>query len=210
MPFEPTNWNVIVLGAWNPAILTPEWIGKNIFKIASGTPIAVEVPLSTMAPWKVKHEDISVRASSGSLEFICDSTTHATLERARTLACIALEELPKTPVMAAGFNLRFASRELPPELGEIITAGLDKALSDSDYKIQGLSTRRTLKINEGVINCEITISDKDDVLLVINFHRDSTDRGALKRWLEFPTNDVKDHCEKILTSLKGVICEQQT
>ena len=38
--------NIVVLGAWNKAILTPEWVKKNIFPEITNLQVNVPAPLS--------------------------------------------------------------------------------------------------------------------------------------------------------------------
>ena len=53
MNVQPSEWSVIILGAWNPAILTPGGIAQRIFKGACGEhPVDVQVPLDGLAPYK--------------------------------------------------------------------------------------------------------------------------------------------------------------
>ncbi|MBE7501909.1 MAG: hypothetical protein HS113_16750 [Verrucomicrobiales bacterium] len=207
MLFRPTNWNVVVLGEWNVAIFTPEWIGKNVFGLAEGTPISVEVPINVRAPWRIKHQNVAVMASTGRIEFSCDSPTYATLDVARGFARTSLTELPRTPVSAAGFNLRFQSGQTPPELAEAISGGVDEALADAAYRIAGRATRRSLEFQDGLINCEIAMDGDETARITLNFHRGSIDPEELKRWLSIPIAEVEGHSARILSTLKGVTYE---
>ncbi len=44
---EPFDWNVVVAGAWNRALLTPAWLQKRVFKDTEAT-VELYVP-STMS-----------------------------------------------------------------------------------------------------------------------------------------------------------------
>jgi len=45
MKLEPIDWNVIIVGRWNTAILTPGRIAEKIFQQQPGTGLHVDVPL---------------------------------------------------------------------------------------------------------------------------------------------------------------------
>jgi hypothetical protein len=209
MPFAPNSWNVILLGAWNGAILTPEWIGKHVFEVPSGHAIAIEVPINTRGPWRVKQNDVAVLVTPNNLEFSCDATNFPTLEIAKKLASKTLDLLPVTPVAAAGFNLRFTSAELPPELAAITTSGLESSFSDNGFHILSQATRRTIPYKDGLINCEISVEENGNTLVALNFHRSSAVQQELKDWLSMPIAEVETISNKILACLKGVTLEQQ-
>ncbi len=71
-PVEPLmgpvgfDWDVVVVGFWNPAILTPAGIWKRLFELEQGTPVELEVPIDGLAPYRVSHEEITVTAERGS------------------------------------------------------------------------------------------------------------------------------------------------
>ena len=49
MPLEPYDWNVVLLGHWNRAILTPQGISERLFQLLSETEIGIEVPMTPSA-----------------------------------------------------------------------------------------------------------------------------------------------------------------
>ncbi|MET0110029.1 MAG: hypothetical protein ABW084_14095 [Candidatus Thiodiazotropha sp.] len=63
----PIDWNIVVVGAWNVAILTPEGIARRLFNLEPGTPIEVQVAMDVGAPIRVRHDNIIVQPSPTSL-----------------------------------------------------------------------------------------------------------------------------------------------
>jgi hypothetical protein len=55
MPLKPYDWNVVVLGHWNQAILTPQGIAERLFQLPSETEIGIEVPMDAIGPFRVKR-----------------------------------------------------------------------------------------------------------------------------------------------------------
>lgn len=208
MSFEPFNWNVIVVGAWNRAILTPEWIGRYLFQAASGTPVAVEVPLNVPGPWRVCHDTIAVLVGQGTLEIATNTCTDEVLDRARNCAKLAMDELPRTPLVAAGFNIRYRSNEAPPELASVLACQLDDIISGKELVIGQRRLHRSLSFNEGALNLELAVHPDEGTSVQFNFHKGSAQVGELRSWLSLPISDVRGIVETIMDSLPGVVYER--
>jgi hypothetical protein len=203
MALEPTTWNVIAVGAWNKAILTPRWVAMNIFKLPEGTPVALEVPVNDMlAPWRVRHAGITVAIGRNNLDFSCDTATFPTLELARQLANLAISQLPQTPITAVGYNVRYRSAEPLPDVAELIANKLEGRLSDNEYEIASRTNRTTLLYKGGFINVEVTL-DGDGTTVTLNFHLGSSNVEELGKWLTAPINEIEVECHKLLQSLKA-------
>lgn len=203
MSFRPFNWNVVVLGVWNRAIFTPQWIAEFLFEVPKDTPVEVEVPLNVPTPPRVKKDGIAVSVGPG-LEVSTESCDYPMLERACVCACRALAELPRTPVSAAGFNLRYRSDEAPRELLDAMACGIDNAISDAELQIVRRDVTRRLEWRAGVINVEIEIDESGATTISLNFHKGSEIGSELKSWLETPMDDVRARAETLLTALPGV------
>jgi hypothetical protein len=204
MAFEAIGWNAILVGAWNTAILTPDWIAKNLFGIPEGTPIPVEIPLNFRGPWRVRKSELALSLGVNAIEISLDRMDHQLLEEARTICAKALELLPKTPVSAAGFNFRFKSADVPIELASIFPCQLDSNLSDCDFAIKGRSLRRTLEFGTGLIHLDITYSEEEGGFIQVNFHQSSQSEDVLRSWLLKPSDEIREVVEKIIGSIPGV------
>lgn len=196
------DWNVVVIGFWNPAILTPEGIARRLFGLEKGTPIAIEVPIEGLAPYRVKHDDLIVTAETGRLAVSPNAPNYVLLDRARGIAVRAIEALPETPVTATGFNIR-VSLESPPEaLFRALTPSLDALLSDADFSIEARLLHRALKCGEGILN--LSIEQRDKLSVQLNFHRQSTKGTELVSWLRQPIEDVQDIVASIFEKVIGI------
>ena len=204
MSFRPFDWNVVILGAWNRAIFTPQWIAEFLFEVPKNRPVEVEVPLNVPTPPKVKHEGIAVSVGAGLLEVSAEPCDFDTLERTCACACRALQQLPRTPVSAAGFNVRYRCDEAPVELLQAIACDIDDAISDAELRIVRRDVTRRLLWGDGVINTEIGVDESGLTSIALNFHKNSVEHSELKRWLETPIGGVKVRTETLLAALPGV------
>jgi len=208
MTIEPFDWNVVVVGYWNPAILTPSGIARRLFELDEGTPIAVEVPMDGLAPHRVRHDGIIVTAEPGRLALTVEVPTLTNLERARQIAIRAMDKLPETPLTAAGFNIRLKIDDPPEQLLKATTADADKLLSDASFRIKTMSIRRSIEHGHGLLNLEIRQGNSADTKIEFNFHRQSSALSELREWLETPCHGVKTVCSTILEKLAGLTFEE--
>ncbi|MBL9149112.1 MAG: hypothetical protein JNM94_10510, partial [Phycisphaerae bacterium] len=133
---EAADWNIVVLGHWNRAILTPNWIAEKVFCLPPGTPVNVLVPLDGFGPFQVEHGRITVIPIPGQLVFQLGAMTPELLGQASQCARNAISALPATPLRACGINIRFTAAEAPGELIERTRGQTEQLLSDAGYSLQ--------------------------------------------------------------------------
>ncbi|MGD9161455.1 MAG: hypothetical protein PVG39_23785, partial [Desulfobacteraceae bacterium] len=147
------NWNAVVVGKWNPAILTPKGVAKEIFEKDENEPIDVLVPLDAMSPYKVRIDDLFISADFERLIIDCEKNDWKSLEKAMKYSHKAIDALPKTPLTAAGFNVRYELLEDPEEsFFELLEIPLDNLFSDKGLQINRREVRRSLQWEDGLIN----------------------------------------------------------
>jgi hypothetical protein len=179
---EPFSWNVVVVGAWNTAILSPDGVRRRLFDLPDGTPIELEVQVDRPGPFRIGHEGLVVIPIASRLEVATRTSTPESLERACRLCQRALQILPETPVSGVGVNVRYRFDELPDQILDLIRAPIDVELADADFQVQGGITKRSITLTPGLVNVEITQSQAINKL-EFNFHRDSTAPAELSDWL---------------------------
>jgi hypothetical protein len=190
MSLEALNWNVVVAGYWNPAILTPVGIARRLFGLAEGTPILVEVHMDGLAPYRVRHDNLTVTAEMGRLVVGADAPRYKLLDRAREVAARAIDGLPETPFTAAGYNVRIKISDPLDELLAVAGCGVDALLSDAAFSIDSRGLQRSLKMGDGILN--LGIQQGKDVTVVFNFHRQSSKKEELVAWLKYPITEVEN------------------
>lgn len=207
MPAEPTTWNIVIGGAWNVAILTPDGVRKRLFKLAEGTPLQLEVAIDRPGPFRIIHDGLIVVPSSRQLEIAPQTADFVSLEKASRIGQIALEGLPETPVIAAGVNIRYSLKSLPDELIDLLKTPLDHAYSDGGFIIEGTLTRRSLVCPPGVVNVEIGQGKEGEGTVSMNFHRESTSPVELREWLTMVPK-FWEVAQQLLTVMKVPVQEE--
>lgn len=175
------DWNVVVVGAWNPAILTPNGIATRLFG-TDGTPVQVLVSVDGLAPPQVVHEGLVVMPSSSKLVVSPVQPAPRPLVKAAEVASKAIDSLRDTPLSAAGVNLRYRFETVPGEIARYLESPIDATLSDAKYHTETTFLRRGLAFEGGTLNLELLQENASGTVLV-NFHRDSASASDLVEWL---------------------------
>jgi hypothetical protein len=180
-------------------------IARRLFELPETTPVDVEVPLDVMAPFRVRHENVTVTAGSDRLVLEPSNNTYPNLEQAMKVGLMALGGLPETPVLAAGFNVRFKSSDTLPGLVEIIGHTWDNRFSDEGIEIEKRAIARTVPWRGGKIN--ISVSQEPDLssTVLLNYDLKSSETNELQRWLKTTISDVREETERILFRCLGLM-----
>jgi len=204
---KTVQWNSVVVGKWNPAILTPKGIADLIFSKPPDEPIEVLVPLNATGPFKVRIDGLLVSADFDRLIIDCDKSNWEAIEKSREYCCQAIDSLPKTPLTAAGFNIRYEISDPDDHFTEILSIPLDASLSDNNLKITGRETRRSFPWNNGGINLHIVKAETENYNFLVNFNKSSNNNDELQAWLRTPINEVKNITKTIICTIFD-ICEE--
>ena len=204
MPIKPENWNVVIVGAWNRAILTPSGIARRLYKLPEHHPVEVFVPLDVIAPYQVKHDDVIVTAGSGRLIVEPTICTYDKLYSAMEIGFRALNDLPETPVTAAGFNIRYKTKDSIPAFLDLLEHSWDDKFSDEDYNIEARSIGRTVKWKDGRIQIVLSKDSDSECELLLNFDKSSSANNDLKSWLSIPIDEIQKEAAKLLHNCIGL------
>ncbi|GMV22743.1 MAG: hypothetical protein AMXMBFR57_26920 [Acidimicrobiia bacterium] len=183
MSAEPYAWNVVVVGAWNMAILSPDGVSKRLFDLPGGTPIQLEVALDRPGRFKVSHDGILVVPASNRLEIAPEACVLEELKKAAAIGQRAVEKLPETPVTAAGVNIRYRFQELPVSAANMIRTPLDDALADRGFVMRNADIVRVVELEQGLVTVRLSSRLDGTGTLDVNFNRDSTVPAELSEWL---------------------------
>jgi hypothetical protein len=207
MPFPPPlasnadeerRWNAVVIGNWNPAILTPRGIARRLFGLSGADKVLIGVPTDMIAPLKVSYEKMTVIVDNRQLVVEAPENNFAGLERAMTIAREAIAELPQTPFVAAGYNIWL---EAPPDFapfGQLWTSRCDERLVQDGCDIQSRSLSREIKHGDGSITFGIIQQAQQKYSVLLNFHRKSEDSPELRKWFMATPTEIEEGALKAL------------
>jgi len=183
MTIESVDWSVVVVGAWNLAILTPDGIRKRLLELPEGSALDIELAVDRPGAFRVRHGGLIIEPTPLSLNIISEQSTPESIQNACNIATKALSGLPETPLSAIGVNFKYRITELPDESLALVDCPLDDALSDVGATILGRSIKRTLEHDEGNLNIELSWENEGNGLLGFNYHLNAVAPTQLSTWL---------------------------
>lgn len=202
MALAPGDWTVVIVGSWNRAILTPSMVSRKLFRLDDGTPVKVAVQLDVVAPYQISHEEIVVVPFRDKLIVATLKPNFVSLHKAMKVALNAVEELPRTPYTAAGFNLRYKSKG-PIEALQSLTSleTWDNRISDEGLSIDERSVTRAVKWGDGKI--KVTITQQEDLAhsILLNFDLQSENVDLLKNWISAEPSQIETQTEKVFKTI---------
>jgi hypothetical protein len=111
MQLQAEKTSLVITGAWNPAIVTPNWIAEHILKIPADKPFQVQVtmPVNELGlPSSFRFEQLALTAHGGALIFHLTPDSHEQVAKTFNVAGNVLSILTHTPVTGVGVNFEYA------------------------------------------------------------------------------------------------------
>jgi hypothetical protein len=165
---------LVVAGSFNPAILVPMWIAKNVVD----PPIVQEFPVNMIAQIsgigvspKFTFNGLSYSPSFQSLVFYLEGLDPRGCQRVCDVSARILELLPHTPVTAIGFNFGFAEDHPSVQLLQLLQASAPFADAlGHGAEIVGRNWVNVATWGDALVTLHGQIRGSTAVTLDLNFH----------------------------------------
>ena len=118
MRFTKEKFSLVLNGAWNPAILAPDWVAEHVLnKKGEDLPVVIDMPAPfTGGPWRLHIDGIIYVPHRNRLLVSPDlAITSDTLRSTAGFVKSVLSKLPHTPISAMGHNFGY-EEESPSDL----------------------------------------------------------------------------------------------
>ncbi len=186
------NSNLVIIGAWNPAIITPIWLRQQFPELLPGDQYQAEFTAGPSVSVRFTINNVQIDPSNGRLVLSCGIDDQTIFESLPRLATVISERLSHTPVVAVGFNFVFEAQRTPLAVDKF----LDEQGQDRFYATLGLTSRigrqatHSFALPQSTLN--LTYEYKPErTTLMFNFHNNVTNsqqvRDALGRFAEVLT-----------------------
>lgn len=192
---------MVLVGAWNPAIINPNWLGKWVFK-RERVQWDVLVPvIGGQRVMRFVEDDVQVVLENQRLQVAPLNLTKRALNAAQTTATEILGLLSHTPVWACGINYGWTLEERPESLTWI------SPLPDADNLAAHLSIRETLvqRRLEGIpefgrpqLNLKLWDKADGSLQIELNYHYDVESSKAGGERITGAFSGLLQHAEKVL------------
>ena len=185
------SYSIVVLGAWNPSIFTPEWVVSNL---ADGETCDVQMAFpidDPTAPRRITFEGINFFPGRRQINLSPTTPDLGGMKKCSAILVKILALLVHTPVSSAGVNFSF-SEDNPTEqmLSALLPSDSDSILGE--YPIKETKIHRVLKRGDDVHVLNFTIAQNDTgCALSFNFHYDIATVNGYQEL--FSNNNVEEH-----------------
>lgn len=161
-------FNIVLVGAWNPAIFSPEWAKQNLAD-DSTKEVVMAISMQMVAPPRLTVEGINIYPSTQALMLDCSEYSDLALGScSRKLERLAAL-LPHTPVTAVGVNFRFIGNlDEHLTLAELFAFNDAAKIDASAYTLTSSLIKRTYALKDSTI-LNLTV-DIDGGVLRIEFN----------------------------------------
>ena len=224
------TWNIVLLGLWNRAILTPAGMSHRVFglpetaKISFGDPtsqndsnafpLEIQFAVDWILPPKVAYKNVFTSVFGDKIFFEPTADSKESFESLGTALRYGrnvLEKLPETPVSAIGINLNVTINEEHDIYDTICNQclfsdvldeaiNLDKSTSD---KLCTRSVSRAFSWGEGTVKVAFLKNEEESAVnLSFNFQRASDKPAQLIEWINRPAEEFRDKADSILSRIR--------
>lgn len=213
MRLTPFDWSVIVVGGWNRAIYTPAGVMHRLFDIAveeEQPELNLQIPSDGLGPYKINHEGLVVIPDWRRFAVEMPNNDYRSLQSAMDICVKAIEDLPETPLYAAGVNVRHRLLDengedgaeldrLRKELGN----AWDDRFREANREILEKRLVRVFEWRQGRVSLKVVDSTREPMTLSLHFERRG-ERPNLIDWLRIPASDIAEQVGFVYRDILGL------
>ncbi len=179
---------LVIAGSWNPAILSPNWVAKEVLQVAAHTDFQVGMQVSINDPSQpvgFQFEGISYAPALNVLVFqlLPDLEHQKSIEAAAKI----LELLPHTPITGIGFNFGFLVVDGSTDLLRTFSSGsrIPGFLDDPNAELVKQGWGATVATNGRLVNMTCKL-EGGSVVIGFNVHLEVDSATAASAVLRIP------------------------
>jgi hypothetical protein len=188
------GWNVLVLGHWDPLILTPAWLNEHV---AAGD-VVVEMARDERLPPRQTFDGVSLLVVDNRLLVSPAEPDVDGMKKAEDVALKLLDLLPHTPITAVGVNV-----QLEGDLGDALATNDAGALAARGLREKSAVLRRSFEHGRGRVNVTLERREDGAQLVSINHHADARGAAAAADALRGRVTEQVEHSLALAASAWG-------
>lgn len=169
MKIQNSYDTLIIIGAWNRAIFTPDWVGKYVFP---GEEMTVEIPVDNIeASPRYSSNGLSIHILSQKLIFAINNPSPESFRQIGLKALSVCRALAHTPLLCFGVNHFFQC--MKDEIGEnnVFDFSYYELLKEKGYELKAMRNQQSLQFGHHILNV-IWSLENEKVTLEFNNHYD--------------------------------------
>lgn len=172
-----TGFNILTIGRWNPAVLSPQWIRSNV--IDSEVTFAIPIDDSG-APPRLSFSNIHLFPTIRYLDARPAEVQENAFSTVGETVSKIIELLRHTPISAIGINFRFVEVAHPESLAPNFQFDDAARIPHDKYSMLTSTIIRSFQLkNDDTLNLSL-IHDGQEMSVEFNFHTDSSDLATIQ------------------------------
>ena len=202
--------SIVLVGSFNPAILTPQWIARNALGVEAGENIQVQMIAPVVgfgAMPQYSFNGITYTPSFQNVTFLLANLDVQGREHVATTIAAILEQLPHTPVVGLGFNFGFTVTTPTETLLNLLSPSGELAESFPDGATTvGRNWGNTLEWGNSIVSVQSQL-DNEVVSVDVNFHHNVTSANEARELIIEPNSYAK-YYDAALLAIQGLTNQQ--
>lgn len=197
------EWNIIVAGSWNLAILNPDWVSKKIFETNE---LDVDLLIDNFRPQiRYKHEKVILAPESSRVTVGCTETTEAAIEQAEAACLRLIDSLPVTPLSAVGINVGFFEDNPSGHLLDGFNFKDNFKYAENGFEVATSEILRSISLPDCTLNFRVRQEADGNVSFHFNFHANTQDAENAKLALKKKASSRVGTATDILKKIYGIV-----
>lgn len=192
------GWNILLMGHWDPLILTPSWVGKHV---AEGE-VSVDLPQAPRLPPRLNFDGVSTLVVDNRLVVTPHSHEEQALDNAESIVIDLLELLPHTPLTGTGVNFQWLL-PLDGKVAKVLRPADDGALAALGFSVQSTVVRRKLVHDGHQVNLTAETAEGGQARVGVNFHHDTHSCADAVRVLKGHVRRLRARAEEVVRGVYG-------
>lgn len=175
-----TGFNILTIGRWNPAVLSPQWIRSNVIDtIDTEVTLAISIDDSG-APSRLSFSNIHLFPTGRYLDARPVDAQEAAFSAVGETVSKIIGLLRHTPISAIGINFRFIEVIHPESLAPNFQFDDAAKIPHDKYSLLTSTIIRSFQLeNDDKLNLSL-IYDGQEMNVEFNFHTDSSDLATIQ------------------------------
>ncbi|MCP4137354.1 MAG: hypothetical protein GY754_40680 [bacterium] len=167
------NPNIIILGAWNTAILSPNWLKEQFPDIIDDKTVKIEAGFGINSNFVFHIDNIKIIPSANRLIFVAKSGEEPTYKKIKALATGIIELLPHTPIISVGHNIAYNIQDHNIKIftDAILNNENNFYETNLDQELVARNIKHSIAAEKHLLNIEYKI-EREIKIINLNFHYD--------------------------------------
>ena len=193
--------NVVVLGAWNRRLFTPQWIAQ---EFASGGEVMLELAVNNPAiPVRLSYDGLRLQVASDRIIVSGGQSDDGTLGRVQEFAAGILDRLSHTPVSAAGINFEWRDSDPGESIVNLFDLPDGLRLADAGVGVKTTTINRVTDWEDRTLNIELNLGTDGAFQIGLNFHQSVQSASDARAYICQGMVELRERAEQLLSSTYG-------